>query len=104
MAKNKPAKGNVGPSGQTVAPPLPPGVKLLGTLEGYQDAVVSVAFDPQGGTLASVSRASVTSTDACRIGACDPLGHGLSLALAGVAISSRAFLSPSAGPCQTPLR
>jgi hypothetical protein len=58
MAKNKPAKGTVGPSGQTVAPPLPPGVKLLGTLEGYQDAVVSVAFDPQGGTLASVSRAS----------------------------------------------
>ena len=34
---------------------LPPGVKLLRTLEGHQDAVKSVAFDPQGGTLASGS-------------------------------------------------
>ena len=39
------------------APPaeLPPGVKLLRTLAGHQDAVLSVAFDPQGGTLASGS-------------------------------------------------
>ena len=34
---------------------LPPGVKLLRTLEGHQDSVLSVAFDPQGGTLASGS-------------------------------------------------
>ena len=55
MAKKKPADGNVGPSGQAAAPPLPPGVKLLRTLEGHKDAVMSVAFDPQGGTLASGS-------------------------------------------------
>jgi small GTP-binding protein len=36
-------------------PALPPGVKLLRTLEGHQDAVTSVAFDPQGETLASGS-------------------------------------------------
>ena len=36
-------------------PELPPGVKLLRTLEGHQGAVLSVAFDPQGGTLASGS-------------------------------------------------
>lgn len=34
---------------------LPPGVKLLRTLEGHKDAVRSVTFDPQGGMLASVS-------------------------------------------------
>ena len=34
---------------------LPPGVKLLCTLEGHQDTVNSVAFDPQGVTLASGS-------------------------------------------------
>jgi len=34
---------------------LPPGVKLLRTLEGHQDVVFSAAFDPQGGTLASGS-------------------------------------------------
>ena len=55
MAKKKPAEGNVGPSGQAAAPPLPPGVKLLRTLEGHQDVVMSVAFDPQGETLASGS-------------------------------------------------
>ncbi len=37
-------------------PALPPGVKLLRTLEGHQDAVRSVAFDPQGETLASGSK------------------------------------------------
>lgn len=56
MAKETLAEGNVGPSGQAAAPPLPPGVKLLRTLEGHQDMVVSLAFDPQGGTLASGSR------------------------------------------------
>jgi WD40 repeat protein len=55
MAKEKPAEGNVGPSGQAAAPPLPPGVKLLRTLAGHRDAVLSVAFDAQGGTLASGS-------------------------------------------------
>jgi small GTP-binding protein len=34
---------------------LPPGVKGVRTLEGHQDTVLSVAFDPQGGTLASGS-------------------------------------------------
>ncbi len=34
---------------------LPPGVKLLHTLEGHQGSVNCVAFDPQGGTLASGS-------------------------------------------------
>ncbi len=32
---------------------LPPGVKLLRTLEGHKDIVYSVAFDPSGRTLAS---------------------------------------------------
>jgi small GTP-binding protein len=36
-------------------PELPPGVRLLRTLEGHQDLVFSVAFDPQGETLASGS-------------------------------------------------
>ncbi|HEY0556441.1 MAG TPA: hypothetical protein VGG20_19460, partial [Thermoanaerobaculia bacterium] len=36
-------------------PELPPGVKLLRTLEGRWGMVSSVAFDPQGGTLASGS-------------------------------------------------
>jgi WD40 repeat protein/GTPase SAR1 family protein len=36
-------------------PDLPPGVKLLRTLEGHQNSVTSVAFDPQGQTLASGS-------------------------------------------------
>src|SRR3954451_223683 len=43
---------NLGGSKQ---PELPPGVKLLRTLKGHEGAVVSVAFDPQGGTLASGS-------------------------------------------------
>ena len=34
---------------------LPPGVKLLRTLQGHQGAVMSVAFDPQGSALASGS-------------------------------------------------
>jgi small GTP-binding protein len=38
---------------EVVRPELPPGVKLLRTLEGHQGSVNSVAFDPQGGTLAS---------------------------------------------------
>src|SRR5947207_1054082 len=55
MRKRKPAEGNVGPSDRAAAPPLPPGVKLLRTLEGHQGPVMSVAFEPQGGTLASGS-------------------------------------------------
>ena len=34
---------------------LPPGVKLLRTLKGHQGQVLRVAFDPQGGILASAS-------------------------------------------------
>jgi small GTP-binding protein len=34
---------------------LPPGVKLLHTIEGHQKRVMTVAFDPQGETLASGS-------------------------------------------------
>src|SRR5438445_263861 len=34
---------------------LPPGVKLLRTLEGHKASVFSMAFDPRGGTLASGS-------------------------------------------------
>src|SRR3954449_9473355 len=40
---------------EELRPELPPGVKLLRTLEGHQDTVTSVAFDPQGETLASGS-------------------------------------------------
>src|SRR5207249_4000435 len=40
---------------EVVRTKLPPGVKLLGTLEGHQDFILSLAFDPQGGTLASGS-------------------------------------------------
>jgi WD40 repeat protein len=32
---------------------LPPGVKLVRTLEGHQSEVFSLAFDPHGGMLAS---------------------------------------------------
>ena len=42
-------------TGGGAEPELPPGVKLLRTLEGHEGAVRSVAFDPQGGTLASGS-------------------------------------------------
>src|SRR5678816_946067 len=34
---------------------LPPGVKLVRTFEGHQSYVASLAFDPQGDTLASAS-------------------------------------------------
>jgi len=34
---------------------LPPGVKLIRTLDGHEHVVWSVAFDSQGGTLASGS-------------------------------------------------
>lgn len=56
MGKEKPAEGPSGTGGTEATPPLPPDVKLLHTLEGHQDVVWSVAFDPQGGTLASGSR------------------------------------------------
>ncbi len=52
MAKSEPQ----GPrANEELRPELPPGVKLLRTLEGHQGAVNSVAFDPQGETLASGS-------------------------------------------------
>jgi small GTP-binding protein len=51
-----PNPGHPSNSGEkAVAPELPPGVKLLRTLEGHNGAIYSVAFDPQGGTLASGS-------------------------------------------------
>ncbi|HET9208975.1 MAG TPA: TIR domain-containing protein [Thermoanaerobaculia bacterium] len=40
---------------EELRPELPPGVKLLRTLEGHQDTVNSLAFDLQGKTLASGS-------------------------------------------------
>src|SRR6476620_10963105 len=40
---------------EELRPELPPGVKLLRTIEGHQDAVRSMAFDPRGETLASGS-------------------------------------------------
>ena len=43
---------------EDLRPELPPGVKLLRTLEGHKFAVTSVTFDPQGETLASGSRDS----------------------------------------------
>jgi WD40 repeat protein len=66
MGKEQRAEGNVGPGGQAGAAPggkvgsetqptLPPGVKLLRMLEGHKDRVLSVAFDLQGGMLASGS-------------------------------------------------
>ncbi|HYP27779.1 MAG TPA: WD40 repeat domain-containing protein [Blastocatellia bacterium] len=39
----------------------PRGVKLLRYLEGHKDAVLSVAFDPSGQTLASGSWDNLTS-------------------------------------------
>ena len=52
MAKRNP--GHPSNSGeQSAALKLPPGVKLLRTLEGHSGLVHSVVFDPQGGTLAS---------------------------------------------------
>lgn len=53
MPKEKPPEAKVSPSGRAAAPPLPPGVKLLHTLEGHTGAVRTVAFDPQGRRLSS---------------------------------------------------
>jgi WD40 repeat protein len=50
--KKKTQEQATGSGGETE---LPPGVKLLRSLEGHQDMVRSVAFDPQGETLASGS-------------------------------------------------
>ena len=50
MAKKKKARQS-----KETASPLPPGVKLRRSLEGHQDVVRGVAFDPQGGMLASAS-------------------------------------------------
>src|SRR5918992_3170335 len=52
MAKREPQGQQ---ANEELRPELPPGVKLLRTLEGHQGAVNSVAFDPQGGMLASGS-------------------------------------------------
>ena len=52
MAKKKHQERRANEEGPTE---LPPGVKLLRTLEGHQGTVFSVAFDPQGETLASGS-------------------------------------------------
>lgn len=40
---------------EEVRPELPPGVKLLRTLEGHRRRIFSMEFDPLGGTLASGS-------------------------------------------------
>ncbi len=54
MAEAKRAEdGNSSDSG--AGPKLPPGVTLKQVLSGHTDFVTSVAFDPQGGTLASVT-------------------------------------------------
>jgi len=52
MAKKK-ERGQ--PANEAVRAVLPPGVKLVRALEGHKDAVTSLAFDRQGGTLASGS-------------------------------------------------
>ncbi len=52
MATKKPEEQGQS-AGVAVRTELSPGVKLLRTLQGHEDAVFSVAFDPQGGTLAS---------------------------------------------------
>ena len=51
MAKGKSQSDEV----EDGAPELPPGVKLRHTLEGHKRAVYGIAFDPEGGTLASGS-------------------------------------------------
>jgi len=54
MAK-KEHRGQDGRADKPVLTKVPSGVKLLRTLKGHQDAVRSVAFHPQGATLASGS-------------------------------------------------
>ena len=49
--QNEPGRRAEAATGQE----LPPGVKLLRTLAGHKGAVFGVAFDPQGGMLASGS-------------------------------------------------
>src|SRR5436305_371989 len=53
---------------EELRPELPPGVKLLRTLEGHQGPVKSVAFDPKGGTLASGSADQTVKLWAMRSG------------------------------------
>src|SRR3954465_2810133 len=55
MAKKK-ARGQR--ANEEALPGLPPGVKLLRTPKGHLGTVRSVAFDPQGETLASGSHAN----------------------------------------------
>jgi WD40 repeat protein len=54
MAKEKPEE-QLQRASEALLNPLPPGLKLLHTLTGHRAIVNSVAFDPQGGTLASGS-------------------------------------------------
>ncbi len=55
VAKEKSGPKSGGTEQDAAALQLPPGVTLLASLAGHKDAVVSVAFDPQGETLASGS-------------------------------------------------
>jgi small GTP-binding protein len=54
MANRKPEEQRLGVD-QKVRSDLPSGVKLVRTLEGHEDQVSSLAFDPHGGLLASGS-------------------------------------------------
>jgi small GTP-binding protein len=56
MASAKRTTGRGDSSGPGAGPTLPPGVTLGHVLAGQTDSVMSVAFDPLGGTLASGSR------------------------------------------------
>lgn len=48
-------KKQIPQAGDKLKTELPPGVKLLRTLEGHQRSIISLAFDPQGDMLASGS-------------------------------------------------
>jgi len=63
MAKGRRSEGKPDRRSEEETLKPPPGVKLLRTLEGHQDIVLSVAFDTSGRTLASGS--SDTSVILC---------------------------------------
>jgi hypothetical protein len=48
MARRKRSEGKPDRQSEGATPELPPGVKLLRTLEGHQGLVNSVSFDPPG--------------------------------------------------------